>query len=197
MNDTESNIYASRAGIKLKYAIDHWHIDIKDKVAVDFGSSTGGFVDVLLQEKARKVYSVDTAYGQLEWKLRQDKRVILMERTNALNTVIPEKADIITIDTGWTTQRHVIPKALELLKEDGNIISLVKPHCEAKESGIRYKGKALSVEEALKALNYAIENLKSIPGINLHGYTQSPLTGEKGKNIEYLIWISKKPNNIN
>src|SRR3989337_4533817 len=104
------NRYASRAGEKLQFALDKFKISVKDLMCADFGSSTGGFTDCLLQEGAQKVYSVDTAYGELAWNLRNNPKVAVLERTNAMHVTLPEKADLITIDVGWTNQERILPK---------------------------------------------------------------------------------------
>src|SRR5579859_7339270 len=122
------NQYVSRAGGKLEFALQEFKISVKDLIVADFGSSTGGFVDCLLQNGAKKVYAVETGYGVLDWKLRNDPRVIVMERTNAIHVELPEKVDLITIDTSWTRQRNILPNALKNLKEGRKIISLIKPH---------------------------------------------------------------------
>ena len=114
--------FVSRAGEKLQFALQTFKIDIKDLVVADFGSSTGGFVDCLLQNEAKKIYSIDTSYGELAWKLRNDPRVAVMERTNVMHVRLPEKMDLITIDTSWTRQILTIPNALSNLKENGIII---------------------------------------------------------------------------
>src|SRR5258706_7140226 len=126
-----SNNFVSRAGEKLSFALKEFKIDVKDKICADFGSSTGGFVDCLLKNGARKVYSIDTAYGELAWKLRQDKRVVVMEKTNAIHVTLPEKMDVITNDTSWTKQMFVLPNILNNLRPNGIIITLIKPHYEA------------------------------------------------------------------
>src|SRR3990167_3662765 len=125
-----SKTYVSRAGEKLEHALKHFKIEVKGKIVADFGSSTGGFVDVMLQNGAKKVYSVDTSYGELAWKLRNDPRVVVMERTNAMHVKLTEKMDMITVDTGWTRQEKILPNAFDNLKPDGLIICLIKPHYE-------------------------------------------------------------------
>src|SRR3989344_6816827 len=127
-------MYVSRAGEKLAFALDYWHIDVTGLVCADLGCSTGGFTDCLLQHSAAKVYAVDTGYGVLDYKLRKDPRVVALERTNALHVKLPERVDLVTIDVGWTPQKLILPRALELLKPGGKIISLVKPHYEIRKS---------------------------------------------------------------
>ncbi len=181
ITDKDRREFVSRAGEKLKFALDEFDIDIKDKICADLGCSTGGFTDCLLQKGAKKVYSVDTGKGVLEWKLREDDRVVVMESENALHIKLPEKVDFISIDVGWTPQKLIIPKALDLLKDDGEIISLIKPHYEVQKSKVSEELTA----EILKKSKLEIEEL----GGKILGVMESPITGKKGKNKEYLIWI--------
>jgi 23S rRNA (cytidine1920-2'-O)/16S rRNA (cytidine1409-2'-O)-methyltransferase len=187
------NSFVSRAGEKLQHALTTFGISVKDKVCADFGSSTGGFVDCLLQNGAYKVYSVDTSYGELAWKLRNDERVVLMERTNAMHVQLPEKVDMLTVDTGWTKQEKVIPNALSNIKEDGVIISLIKPHYEAPREYLE-KGRLKDeyVDEVLEKVKQNIEGL----GGNILKIIESPLEGRKGDNKEYLTLIKKQPSAI-
>lgn len=180
--------YVSRAGEKLEHALNEFHIYPSGWVCADFGSSTGGFVDCLLQHDAQKIYAVETGYGQLDWKLRKDKRVIVMERTNAMHVELPEKIDLITIDTGWTRQELIIPHAVTQLKQDGKIISLIKPHYEAQGRQL-IKGR---IQE--KDLNIIIEDIKDLLGqiVLVKKIIQSPLVGKKGKNKEFFFWCEKK-----
>ena len=181
ITDKDRREFVSRAGEKLKFALDEFDIDIKDKICADLGCSTGGFTDCLLQKGAKKVYSVDTGKGVLEWKLREDDRVVVMESENALHIKLPEKVDFISIDVGWTPQKLIIPKALDLLKDDGEIIPLIKPHYEVQKSKVSEELTA----EILKKSKLEIEEL----GGKILGVMESPITGKKGKNKEYLIWI--------
>lgn len=190
----EKDKYVGRGALKLKYALEKFNINVKGVVAADLGCSTGGFTEVLLEKGAAKVYAVDTAYGQLDWKLRQDERVVVKERTNALHVELPEMPDLVVIDAGWTAQRLIIPKAIQLLKPEGEIVSLVKPHYEAKNYGVIFKGKKLSAEDSERILQDVINDLKKI-NLNVSEYITSPVTGAKGKNIEYFIWIHKKKKN--
>src|SRR3990170_1485186 len=124
--------FVSRGGIKFQAAIENFKLKIENLVCLDVGSSTGGFVDCLLQNGAKKVYAVDTSYGELAWKLRNDPRVVVMERTNILYLEhLPEQVDIITIDAGWTKLELVLPVVKKFLKPGGMIIALLKPHYEA------------------------------------------------------------------
>lgn len=175
------NNYVSRAGEKLQFALKEFGFDVSGLIVADFGSSTGGFVDCLLQNGAKKVYSVDTAYGELAWKLRNDPRVVVMERTNAMHVVLSEKCDLITIDTSWTKQKNILPNAFENLKPNGRIISLIKPHYEA--------GKGhLKVEQVEQVLQVVQEEIRRVGG-EIEKIIESPILGGKGKNREYLALI--------
>lgn len=178
--------FASRAGDKLQHALHEFGIDVTNLVCADFGSSTGGFVDCLLQNSAQKVYSVDTAYGELAWKLRNDPRVVVMEKTNAMHVNLPEKVNLLTVDTSWTKQEKVLPNAFRNIKEEGLIISLVKPHYEAERGHLR-KGRVADefIDEILENVSKKITSL----GGEVVKVTQSPILGEKGKNKEYLFLI--------
>lgn len=183
---SDNKQFVSRAGEKLKFALDNFNIDLNDLIAADFGSSTGGFVDCLLQNGISKVYSIDTSYGELAWKLRKDPRVVVMERTNAMHATLPEKVDLVTIDTAWTKQSLTIPNALSNLKENGFIISLIKPHYEAPKTFLE-KGRLKDeyIEEVLAKVKNDIENV----GGRVEKMIESPIVGEKGKNREFLALI--------
>ena len=116
MSKSKSSGYVSRGGEKLAAALDHFEIDVSDRVCADLGSHIGGFVDCLLQRGAERVYSVDTSYGTLAWKLRRDPRVVVLERTNAMHVVLSEPVDLVTIDVGWTPQSKILPAAAGLLR---------------------------------------------------------------------------------
>ncbi len=183
MNDLE---FVGRAGEKLAAALDEFGIEVRGKVAADFGSAVGGFVDCLLTRGVRRVYAVETGYGVLDWRLRRDQRVVVMERTNAMHVVLPEKVDLLTIDVGWTRQEKIIPAAFRQMKSGGVIISLVKPHYEAEgrelKKGRLEKGQA---EEMLKKVLEKVERL----GAKVEGVVRSPIVGSKGGNTEYLICL--------
>ncbi len=180
--------YASRAGLKLEFALEKFKVNVSGLYVADFGSSTGGFVDCLLQHGAAKVYSVDTSYGELAWKLRNDPRVVVIERTNAMHVTLPEKVDFISIDTGWTKQKLIIPNALANLKPDGTIISLIKPHYEAPREYL-IKGKLME-EKIAEVLEFVKKDIEKL-GVKIIDIIESPIEGAKGKNKEYLAWISK------
>lgn len=179
--------FASRAGEKLQFALDKFDVDVRGEVVADFGSSTGGFVDCLLQNGAEKVYSVDTAYGELAWKLRNDPRVIVMERTNAMHVKLPEKVDLLTIDVSWTKQEKVLPNALLNLKENGQIIALIKPHYESPK---KYLEKGVLPDEKISEVLESLERIFGSFSLKILNKTESPITGKKGGNKEYLFLAS-------
>ncbi|AKM83130.1 hypothetical protein A2422_03875 [Candidatus Woesebacteria bacterium RIFOXYC1_FULL_31_51] len=179
--------FVSRAGEKLQFALDTFNFSPKDLIVADFGSSTGGFVDCLLFNGAKKVYSVDTSYGELAWKLRNDPKIVVMERTNAMHVSLPLKVDLITIDTAWTKQILILPNAFNNLKEKGIIISLIKPHYEAPKE---YLEKGRLKDEKINEVLEKVKNDIIAIGGNLINLIESPIVGEKGKNKEFLALIS-------
>jgi 23S rRNA (cytidine1920-2'-O)/16S rRNA (cytidine1409-2'-O)-methyltransferase len=138
----------------------------------------------MLQNGAEHVYSVDTAYGELAWKLRNDPRVTVLERTNAMHVTLPQKVDFLTVDTSWTKQVLVLPNALQNLKEGGILISLIKPHYEAPKSYLR-KGRLLD-EKMDEVLEMVISDMAGL-GLTVKQMVESPIVGEKGKNREFLV----------
>lgn len=178
--------YASRAGEKLEHALKEFNINATGLICADFGSSAGGFVDCLLQHGAAKVYAVETGYGVLDWKLRNDPRVVVMEKKNAMHVKLPEKVGLITIDTSWTKLEKILPNALLNLKTDGLIIALLKPHYEADPRDIT-KGKLEedAIPRVLEAVRAKIQGLDLI----IKGETESPIVGEKKKNREFLFYL--------
>src|ERR1051325_3928155 len=111
--------FVSRAGQKLEHALASFGIDVSGGGCADLGSNVGGFVDCLLQRGAKRVYAIDTGYGVLEWKLRKDARVVVMERTNAMHVKLPEKANLVSIDVAWTKQKNILPAARKMIEDDG------------------------------------------------------------------------------
>lgn len=182
------NKFVSRAGEKIDFALNHFKIDVKDLIVADFGSSTGGFVDCLLQNGAKKIYSVDTSYGELAWTLRNNPKVVVMERTNVMHVKLPEKVDLITIDTAWTKQILTIPNALDNLKDNGIIISLIKPHYEAPKN---YLEKGRLKDEFIEEVIEKTKNDIIAIGGKVIEIVESPIVGEKGKNREFLAYIKK------
>jgi len=184
--------YVSRGGLKLSKAISSFQLDLADVTAVDIGASTGGFTDCMLKNGARKVYSIDVGYGQLDWSLRNDPRVVNMEKVNVryLETdKIAEKADFISIDVSFISLKLVFPVAAELLATDGKLVCLVKPQFEAGREQVGKKGiirdKAVHTEVIEKVIRYGEAN-----GLYPQGLNFSPMTGAKG-NIEYLLLLDK------
>ena len=184
--------YVGRGGLKLKKALDVFKIDLKGKTAIDMGASTGGFTDCMLKAGAAKVYAIDVGYGQLDWKLRNDKRVINIERTNIRymdHDHISEEADFISIDVSFISVNLIFPKAAMFLKEDGNILCLVKPQFEAGRDQVGKKGivrdKKVHKEVIKKVIGYGKD-----AGLFPAGLTYSPIKGAGG-NIEYLLFMKK------
>ncbi|MFI4873012.1 MAG: SAM-dependent methyltransferase [Phycisphaerales bacterium JB061] len=194
------NPYVSRGGLKMRHALQTFGLDVAGLRCADLGCSTGGFTDCLLQHGAASVTCVDTAYGQLEWKLRSDPRVTTVERTNALHAEPPEGGvDLVVIDLGWTPQRLAIPAALGWLSGTGRIISLIKPHYELSDQ----MGKAehsdivLDDDKALEITEHSIADITKL-GLKLDGLTRSPILGggkrskSKSKgNPEWLALLSR------
>lgn len=184
--------YVSRGGLKLKHAIDTFGIDVKHKIAMDVGASTGGFTDCLLQHGAKKVYAVDVGYGQLDFKLRNDARVALLEKINIRyldKNALSDTVDIITIDVSFISLLKVIPKALEFLEDSGEIIALIKPQFEVERKDVR-KGGVVRDEakrhEVIEKIKAAVKDM----GLEVKGLIESPVRGPKG-NVEFLIYLSR------
>ena len=174
--------FASRAGQKLEHALATFHLDVAGAVCADLGSNTGGFVDCLLKRGAARVYAIDTGYGVLDWKLRNDPRVVVMERTNAMHATLPESVGVVTIDVAWTKQRHILPAARRMVRDDGFVVTLIKPHYEADPSQLR--GGVLP-GEAVDAVVETVKRAIADAGFDVAGTTHSPLKGAKG-NAEVL-----------
>ena len=184
--------YVSRGGLKLEKAMEVFHITLTDKVTMDIGASTGGFTDCMLQNGARKVYSVDVGYGQFAWKLRQDRRVVNMERTNIRYVTqkdIGEMIDFASIDVSFISLKLVLPPAYNLLKDDGEIVALIKPQFEAGKGQVGKKGvvrdKKVHFQVIREVIDFATSN-----GFALLGLSYSPIKGPEG-NIEYLAYMKK------
>jgi 23S rRNA (cytidine1920-2'-O)/16S rRNA (cytidine1409-2'-O)-methyltransferase len=179
--------FVSRAGEKLQFAIDSFGVSVKDLTCADFGSSTGGFVDCLLQNGAKKVYAVEVGYGTIDWNIRNNPKVVVMERTNAMHVTLPEKVDFISIDTGWTKQKTIIPNALVNLNTGGTIISLIKPHYES-EAKFIHKGKLMEehIPFILENVKKDIENC----GAKVLQIAETPIVGDKGHNKEFVALIT-------
>jgi len=189
--------YVSRGGLKLEHALDQFHLDVTGLIVIDLGASTGGFTDCLLQRGAAKVYAVDVGRGQLAWRLRQDSRVIVMEKTNArllTTTSFPKPfvhADMVVADCSFISLRKILGPAVALLRPSGRIVALVKPQFEAgKDEADRGGGVIRDPtvhERVLTELRvFVAEALRA----RWHGVTESPLRGPAG-NKEFLVLIEK------
>jgi len=176
--------YVSRSGFKLHAALQAFGLDITSYVCADFGSHVGGFVDCLLQHGAAKVYAVEPGYGVLDYRLRQDERVVVCERTNALRFTCPEPCDLVTIDVGWTPQRLILPAARRALKPEGTVITLVKPHYEAPKQWLR--GGVLPAGRLDEVLATCRADVAGLGWETCHE-VESPLPGHGG-NVEWL-WL--------
>ena len=184
--------YVSRGGLKLEKALTHFGITLEGKICMDIGASTGGFTDCMLQNGAQKVYAVDVGYGQFAWKLRQDERVVCMEKTN-IRYVTPEQIgdalDFASVDVSFISLTKVLGPAKELLKEDGQMVCLIKPQFEAGREKVGKKGvvrdKGVHEEVIEKVISFALET-----GFSIYNLDYSPIKGPEG-NIEYLVYIGR------
>ncbi|MBC2580334.1 TlyA family RNA methyltransferase [Clostridium sp. DJ247] len=187
--------FVSRGGLKLDKAVKNFNIDLKEKVCMDVGASTGGFTDCMLQNGARKVFSIDVGYGQFAWKLRVDPRVVCMERTNIRYVTIEntgEYCDFASIDVSFISLKKVIPSVLNLLNDKGEILALIKPQFEAGREKVGKKGvvreKSTHLEVITSIVGFIEEHNLKIINIDY-----SPIKGPEG-NIEYLIYFTKNEN---
>ncbi|MGE4589276.1 MAG: TlyA family RNA methyltransferase [Acidaminococcaceae bacterium] len=187
--------YVSRGGLKLEKALKVFPISLKDKIIADIGASTGGFTDCSLQNGARKVYAIDVGYGQLAWSLRNDERVVNMERTNVRyldESSLPEKIQVATIDVAFISLAKVLPAVRKLLSDDGCVIALIKPQFEAGRDKVGKKGVVRDAkvhEEVIeKVINMARDEKFGIGGLDY-----SPIKGPEG-NIEYLLYLTSNEN---
>jgi 23S rRNA (cytidine1920-2'-O)/16S rRNA (cytidine1409-2'-O)-methyltransferase len=180
--------YVSRGGFKLEAALDRFELNVSGWVAADVGASTGGFTDCLLQRGAARVYAIDVGYGQLAWTLRQDPRVVVMERTNAryLET-LPEPVDLVTIDASFISLRLLLPTASRWLKDDGRLVPLIKPQFEAGRRQVG-KGGVVSDPAVHRQLLSDLLRWAAAQGWGLQGLVPSPLRGPAG-NIEFLAYL--------
>lgn len=184
--------YVSRGGLKLEKAMTHFGISLEGKICMDIGASTGGFTDCMLQNGAEKVYSVDVGYGQFAWKLRQDPRVVCMEKTNIRYVTpedIPDALDFASVDVSFISLTKVLGPARALLKDHGQMVCLIKPQFEAGRKKVGKKGvvrdKKVHEEVITNIVDFVLKN-----GFTVHALEYSPIKGPEG-NIEYLIYIEK------
>jgi 23S rRNA (cytidine1920-2'-O)/16S rRNA (cytidine1409-2'-O)-methyltransferase len=181
--------FVSRAGEKLDHALNAFALDVTGLVCADLGSNVGGFVDCLLQRGAAKVYAVETGYGVVDWKLRKDPRVVVMERTNAMHVTLPESVALVTIDVAWTRQRHILPAARRLISPGGHVVSLVKPHYEAAASRLQ---KGILPADAVDEVVNGVRTDVTSHGFEWVSDVRSPIKGAKG-NIEVLALLRPLP----
>ncbi|MEM9347257.1 MAG: SAM-dependent methyltransferase [Planctomycetota bacterium] len=192
--------FASRGGLKLDAALAESGIDVAGKACADLGCSTGGFVSCLLHRGAAKVYAVDTGYGVLDYTLRQDPRVVVMERSNALHAEPEEPVDLVTIDLGWTRQAKALTAALSWLSPSGKIITLIKPHYEEPRDTPTRKGRKQPKPEPLTQdashtiTRRVLDAIAIDPSLDLNvlGWCDSPIRGAKGGNLEQLAWLERR-----
>lgn len=184
--------YVSRGGLKLEKAVDVFGIKLDGYTCMDIGASTGGFTDCMLQNGAAKVYSIDVGHGQLAWKLRNDERVVCLEKTNfryITNEQVPEPIDFASVDVSFISLSKILPAAYPLIKDGGRMVCLIKPQFEAGKEKVGKKGvvrePAVHIEVIENALSYARDNHFRILGLDY-----SPVRGPEG-NIEYLMHIEK------
>jgi len=184
--------YVSRGGLKLEKALDCFGIDPTGWVVADVGASTGGFTDCLLQRGARRVYAIDVGYGQLAWSLRQDPRVVVMERTNARYLDdLPEPVRLATVDASFISLRLLLPQVRRWLSEDGEVVALIKPQFEAGREQVG-RGGVVRSTETHRAVLQGVLNWARQHNWHLLGLIRSPIEGAKG-NVEFLAWFSCRP----
>lgn len=182
--------FVSRGGLKLAKAVETFALPFKDKVVADIGASTGGFTDCVLQNGAKRVYAVDVGYGQLDWKLRMDPRVVSMERVNARylkKDSLPEQVDWIVSDVAFISITKIFSAMLAILKEDGQVLSLIKPQFEAGREHVGKKGVVKDILVHKQVLESVLSQAENV-GFHILGLDYSPIRGPEG-NIEYLAWL--------
>jgi len=184
----EQSRYVSRGGLKLEAALREFNVSVEGRTALDVGASTGGFTDCLLQQGCKTVYAVDVGYGQMAWKLRQDPRVVVIERTNIRTmdrSLIPVPVDIVVIDASFISLEKVIPSIMHFLKPGSELIALIKPQFEVGKGHVG-KGGIVRDEELRTAVVEKVKTFIQQAGLHVVGLIQSPITGQDG-NVEYLI----------
>lgn len=184
--------YVSRGGLKLEKAMENFPIELNNKICMDVGSSTGGFTDCMLMNGASKVYSVDVGHGQLAWKLRQDERVVVMEKTNIRYVTpdgIPDRIDFSSIDISFISLTKVLLPVKNLLTDNGQIVCLIKPQFEAGREKVGKKGVVRDIKVHEEVIDMVLDYAMSI-GFDVEGLDFSPIKGPEG-NIEYLAFLTK------
>jgi 23S rRNA (cytidine1920-2'-O)/16S rRNA (cytidine1409-2'-O)-methyltransferase len=196
VNDPKTCPFVGRGGLKLRHALDEFGVDVGGLVCADFGCNVGGFTDCLLKAGAARVFAVDTGYGTLAWTLRNEARVIVMERTNALHADVPAGGvDLVVIDMAWTPQRLCVGAGLRWLRPGGKVITLIKPHYEATHGpeADRVRGGVLEEADAASVVARVVAEMPGL-GVRVKGLTRSPVVGGAGKknargNVEYLALL--------
>ncbi len=196
---TPEERFVSRAGAKLLHALEAFAIDVAGMRCADFGCNVGGFTDCMLQRGAAHVTAIDTGYGALAWKLRQDPRVEVRERTNALHADPPPGGvDLVVVDLAWTPQRLAVPAALRWLAPGGRIVTLVKPHYELQEDEKPWLDRGFLPHERVPGVVARVEATMPSLGARVTGSAQSPLVGGKTSrkagvpgNVEWLVALEK------
>ncbi len=188
--------YVSRGGYKLAAMLDHLQLSVKGWTCVDVGASTGGFTDVLLQRGARRVYAIDVGYGQLAWKLRQDPRVVVMERTNIRHvTTLPEPMDLATVDVSFIGLHLVLPNVVRLVRQGGWVIALIKPQFEAGPHQVG-KGGIVRDSNVHREVLQRVLRLAEELALGLHALIPSPIRGAEG-NVEFMAaWRKDQPSTL-
>lgn len=184
--------YVSRGGLKLEKAMQKFHLDLTNKICMDIGASTGGFTDCMLQNGASKVYAVDVGHGQLAWKLRNDERVVCMEKTNFRYVVredIADDLDFASVDVSFISLSKILPPARALLKDGGEMVCLIKPQFEAGREKVGKKGVVRDAAVHLEVIETVLR-FASQAGFAVLDLTYSPVKGPEG-NIEYLVHLRK------
>ncbi len=185
--------FASRGGYKLAGALADFGVDVSGRVCADVGACTGGFTDVLLQNGAAKVYAIDVGYGQLDWQLRQDARVVVLERTNARYLEsLPEAVAFVCIDVSFISLKLILPVVQKWLSEAADVVALIKPQFEAGKGQVGKGGVVRDVEVRQQVLEDVL-NWAETHGWTRHGLIESPIQGADG-NVEYLVWLKAMSN---
>ncbi|MBH25250.1 MAG: TlyA family rRNA (cytidine-2'-O)-methyltransferase [Myxococcales bacterium] len=188
----DKNPFVSRGGLKLDGALNAFELDVTDRVAMDVGASTGGFTDCLLQRGAARVYAVDVGYGQLAWKLRQDERVINLERTNVRALppgAVPEPIELVVADCSFISLTKVLPPVLPLLAEGAELVILIKPQFEAGRGRVGKGGVVRDEQVRQETIDEVVESCRGL-GLEPLGQVDSEVHGPKG-NVEHFVWLRR------
>jgi 23S rRNA (cytidine1920-2'-O)/16S rRNA (cytidine1409-2'-O)-methyltransferase len=187
--------FVSRGGLKLEAALDRFGVDVRDRVCLDVGASTGGFTDCLLQRGAARVYALDVGRGQLDWRLRKDPRVVPIEGVNARHLAadaLPERCDLVTVDVSFISLLKVVPALLPHLRPGGELLVLVKPQFEAGRAAVGKGGVVRDETVRREVVRERVEQLAAL-GLEVRGVIDSPVPGAEG-NVEALAWLSTRLN---